>query len=76
MPRKLIYLAAILLFALHHDWWLWNDASLLFGFLPSGLAYHVGYSLLCVLLWFLATRYAWPTDLASFADEPSEERRP
>ena len=26
MPRKLIYLAAIALFALHHDGWLWDDA--------------------------------------------------
>jgi len=76
MPRKLIYLAAIALFALHHDGWLWDDASLLFGFLPAGLAYHVVYSLACALLWFLAIRYAWPEDLAAFADEPADEPRP
>lgn len=75
MPRKLIYLAAILLFALHHDWWLWDDPSLLFGFLPVGLAYHAGYSLACAVLWFLATHYAWPQDLAAFAEEPADEPR-
>jgi hypothetical protein len=68
MPRTLVYLAAAALFALHQDWWLWDDAGLVLGFLPAGLAYHVGYSLACALLWFLAVRYAWPRDLAAFSD--------
>ena len=75
MPRKLILLAAVLLFALHHDWWLWDDASLVFGFLPAGLAYHVGYSLACVLLGALAVRYAWPQDLAAFSGSEDEGPR-
>lgn len=74
MPRKLIYLAAVALFALHQDWWLWDDPSLVLGFLPAGLAYHVAYSLACALLWFLAVRYAWPEDLAHFADRDNEPR--
>ena len=72
MARRLIYLAAILLFALHHDWWLWDDPSLVFGFLPAGLAYHVGYSLACMLLGILAVRYAWPRDLDRFSGDLSE----
>jgi hypothetical protein len=72
MPRKLIYFLAVLLFVLHHDWWLWDDPSLALGFLPAGLAYHVVYSLACGLLWFLAVRFAWPDDLADFEDNSGE----
>ena len=72
MPRKLIYILAVLLFALHQDWWLWDDPSLVLGFLPAGLAYHVAYSLASALLWFLAVRFAWPDDLADFDSDPAE----
>ncbi|MCB1018581.1 MAG: DUF3311 domain-containing protein [Bryobacterales bacterium] len=69
--RKLIYALAIVLFLLHQDWWLWDDPTLVVGFLPVGLAYHLVYSLVSALLWFLAVRFAWPADdLDDFADRP------
>ena len=48
-----IYAALLLVFLLHNDFWLWNDARFVWG-LPVGLTYHVAYcvgvSLLMLLL--------------------------
>jgi hypothetical protein len=32
---------------LHQDSWNWKDKTLVFGFLPIGLAYHAGFTILC-----------------------------
>ncbi|MDP8242859.1 MAG: DUF3311 domain-containing protein [Candidatus Hinthialibacter antarcticus] len=63
MARKLVWTAAILLAVLHHDFWYWNDATLLFGYMPIGLAYHVGFSIASGLLWAAAVIWAWPTEM-------------
>lgn len=63
MARKLVWTAAILLAVLHQDFWLWNNATLLFGFMPAGLAYHVGFSIASGLLWAAAVIWAWPTEV-------------
>ena len=62
MSRRLIYIALILLAVLHQDYWLWDDATLVFGFMPIGLAYHTAYCIVAAGLWYLATKYAWPED--------------
>ncbi len=54
---------------LHHDAWLWGDRSLVFGFLPSGLAYHATYSLAAAAVWVLALRCVWPDELEEWASE-------
>jgi hypothetical protein len=59
----LIALVVVAMVALHQDAWLWRDARLLFGFLPVGLAYHAGYSLLSSLVMLALVRFAWPRDL-------------
>jgi hypothetical protein len=66
MNGKLLCAGLAAFALLHQDAWLWNDARLLFGFLPAGLAYHALYSLLTAGLWMLAIRYAWPAEPASF----------
>lgn len=72
MKAKL-FLAALAAFALlHQDSWLWTDPTLIFGFLPAGLAYHAGYSLATAALWALAVHFAWPPDLESGPGEPAE----
>ena len=48
------------LIILHQDNWLWNNSTLVFGFLPITLLYHMGISVAATVTWFLATRYAWP----------------
>ena len=62
--RRWLYAALLLAFLLHNDFWLWDDSGT-FGGLPVGLAYHVGYCLVVVLLMGLLVRFAWPSDLAS-----------
>jgi hypothetical protein len=62
-----------ILAVLHHDFWNWSDASLVFGFLPVGLAWHAGYSVAACLLWALVTLVAWPTGLESWAEGTNAE---
>ena len=72
-PMKIaIWVLIILLIVLHHDFWFWNDSTLLGGFLPVGVAYHIGVSLAASLLWYLATIYAWPKDVIVESETKSE----
>ena len=65
-------IAVVVLFILHHDFWYWDDTSLVLGFVPIGLAYHAAYSIVAALFWFLVSRYAWPHSVEKWADEPNE----
>ncbi len=64
-----ILVLALVLFVLHQDLWWWDDPTLVFGFLPLGLAYHALYSILAACLWALACKIAWPHHLEAMADE-------
>ena len=64
MNRKLAFAAIFLLAILHHDFWWWNDATLVFGFLPISLAYHALYCCVSALVWFLAAKHVWPDEQA------------
>ncbi len=62
--RGLVYGLIVLLAVLHQDFWWWDDSdTLLFGFVPVGLAYHAGLSLAAGLLWALAVKFCWPADV-------------
>ena len=39
--RTLMWILFAALVVLHHDWWFWNNGTLLFGFLPIGLGYQI-----------------------------------
>jgi hypothetical protein len=56
--------------ALHQDFWLRRDATLVLGFLPIGLVYHAGYSLLAAAVMAALVRWAWPASLERFEREP------
>jgi hypothetical protein len=71
--NKLIWVLVLLLVLLHQDNWNWDNRELIAGLLPVGLAYHVVLSLACAVVWWLATRYAWPEGLDRLADEHREE---
>ncbi|MGI6457744.1 MAG: DUF3311 domain-containing protein [bacterium] len=60
--RQVVIVLVVLLAILHQDFWFWNDATLVFGFLPIGLAYHVLFSILSGCVWALAVFYAWPAE--------------
>lgn len=65
--RRLALGAVALLAVLHQDLWLWNDGSLLFGFLPAGLAWHGALSIAAAFVWYGVTVFAWPGDPTSDA---------
>ncbi len=58
-----IWFLVIALLIAHQDNWLWDDDTLVFGFMPAGILYHAGISVAAAVVWFLATIFAWPTDL-------------
>ncbi len=64
-----VWFGVLLLFLVHQDLWLWEDATLWLGPMPAGLAYHALYSLLVTLFWALVVRFAWPSGL----DQDDEE---
>ena len=70
--KKLILVLAVVLGVLHQDFWNWDNGELVFGFMPVTLAYHAGYSIAAVLLWCLAIKFAWPTELEEWAESGDE----
>jgi hypothetical protein len=71
-PRPLLYAAVwVAMMAVHQDFWLWRDATLLFGALPVGLAYHLGYSLLAAAVMAWLVRIAWPRHLEHLERRPA-----
>ncbi len=77
MKKTAVYLGILVLGLLHQDFWFWDDPTLIFGFLPVGLAYHALYSLLAGLVWLLALTYAWPAAVEAFAKgDPEKEDSP
>ena len=71
--RWLLTFWIIFVFALHQDFWNWHQAGpLLFGLLPPGLTYHLGYSVLAAFTMALLVRFAWPSHLEEEtpADQP------
>ena len=73
--KSLIFALLILLAILHQDFWLKNDPSLVFGFLPATLAYHMGFVIAAAIAWLLVIKYAWPKGLEveGDAENASEE---
>lgn len=51
-----------LLVILHQDEFFWESSYLVGGFLPVGMAWHMGISVASGIVWYLATTYAWPVD--------------
>ncbi len=69
LRRSLLILAVVVVYALHQDVWFWRTARpLVFGFLPIGLAYHAGFSVLAALLMWLLVSRAWPAHLERDAE--------
>ena len=67
--RTLVWVLVGALFLLHQDFWFWDDATLVFGFMPIGLFYHAMFSLAAAGVWVLAVKFAWPTHIEEWADE-------
>ena len=72
--KGLIWGMVVLLLILHQDNWNWENSELHFGFLPTGLLYHACLSVACGVVWFLATRFAWPEGLENEAASDQEQQ--
>lgn len=53
----------VLVAVLHHDHWNWTNKTLVFGFLPFGLAYHIAFAFLSAFTMWLLIKFAWPSHL-------------
>jgi hypothetical protein len=74
MKKLLLVLLVLAVYVLHQDFWNWKTAApLIFGFLPIGLAYHAGYSILAAIMMAVLVRFAWPQHLESA--EPRDAAR-
>ena len=73
--KGIIILLAISLGVLHQDFWNWDNASLVLGFMPMGLFYHTCFSLAAAILWVFAIKYAWPTKLVDWAEQDEDNER-
>lgn len=62
LPKWLLYSALFVLYLLHNDLWLWNNANLIFG-IPIGLFYHVGFCVAASLLFYAIVKNLWPAHL-------------
>jgi len=71
MKKKLLLvLLLVTVYALHQDFWNWKKAEpLVFGFLPIGLAYHAGFSILAAITMAILVKFAWPAHLETTESE-------
>jgi hypothetical protein len=72
MKLKTCLLTALVavVYVLHQDFWNWKEAyPLIFGFLPIGLAYQAGYSILAAALMAVLVKTAWPKHLEDVKPE-------
>ena len=58
--KPIVWILILLLLVLHHDFWFWEDARLVWGCIPVGLFYHMALSLLATLVWLYCVTLAWP----------------
>lgn len=72
--KAVVWGLVALLMIIHQDLWFWDDPTLVFGFLPIGLAYHLALSLAAAFTWYLATVYCWPEELEHETLEEAEDR--
>lgn len=63
MKKLLLFLMIAGVYILHQDNWNWKSTDIVMGFLPIGLAYHVGYSILAAIMMAVLVKFAWPAHL-------------
>lgn len=72
MKKLLLFLMIAGVYVLHQDFWNWKDSTAVLGFLPVGLAYHAGYSILAAIMMAVLVKTAWPEHLEQ--SEPHDEK--
>ncbi len=54
--KILLYGLLVLLFVLHNDFWLWDNAQIVLG-IPVGLLYHIVYCIAATILMAIIVKY-------------------
>lgn len=73
----LLSLLVFAVYVLHQDFWNWKKAEpLVFGFLPVGLAYQAGYSILASITMAILVKFAWPKHLENVEPERPDSAQP
>ena len=73
-PCLLTALVAVI-YVLHQDFWNWKQAEpFIFGFLPIGLAYQAGYSILAAAMMAVLVWAAWPKHLENVEAEGKDPK--
>jgi hypothetical protein len=81
VKKFLLFLLVAGVYVLHQDNWNWTSTDVVLGFLPVGLAYHAGYSILAAIMMAVLVKFAWPEHLEqsephdSHPDKQNEEKR-
>ena len=73
--KALVWGLFLLMFLAHQDFWWWDDATMVLGFLPVGLAFHALFSIGCAALGWLAIKMAWPHEIEAFAEADTPASR-
>lgn len=73
MSKGVAVVFMLVLFALHQDFWLRENAALVLDTVPIGLAYHMVYTAVAALAWLVIVRFAWPRYLVEEENEVAEE---
>ena len=60
--RTIVWTLIAMLLIAHQDNFLWDNDTLVWGFMPIGLAYHAGISIAASVVWFLAIQFCWPAE--------------
>jgi len=77
MKKLLLLLMVALVYVLHQDFWNWRQADpLVFGFLPIGLAYQAGFSILASIMMAVLVKFAWPGHLEQVEDLAPQRNHP
>ena len=54
--KIVLYSLLVLLFVLHNDFWLWDNAQIVLG-IPIGLLYHIVYCFVATILMAIIVKY-------------------
>ncbi len=72
--KRLIAILVIALMIAHQDNWNWTDDTMVFGFMPIGLFYHVCLSIAAAFVWLVACTIAWPFEDVGESDHKGVDR--
>jgi hypothetical protein len=76
MKKILLLLLVAGVYVLHQDFWNWKNSEVVLVFLPVGLAYHAGYSILAAITMAVLVKFAWPKHLENVEPDKSQKNKP